>query len=187
MKLIVGLGNPGTQYQKTRHNAGFMALDAFAKAQGASFKQHHKAQVDVAEVVMDGQKVLLAKPLTFMNKSGEAVRALTNFYKIEAKDVVVVHDELDLPFGRLRINVDASAGGHNGVASVIEQLGTKAFTRLRIGIGSTHRGQIPTDKFVLLPFSFFEHLKLRGVISSASEAVECLATNTAAICANKVN
>jgi len=187
MRLIVGLGNPGTQYEKTRHNAGFMALDAFAKAHDASFKAHHKAQAEVAEVVLDGQKVLLAKPHTFMNKSGEAVQALAQFYKINASDVIVVHDELDLPFGRLRINVDASAGGHNGVASVIEKLGTKAFTRLRVGIGSTHRGKIPTDKFVLLPFSLFERLKLRGVISSASEAIECLATNTAAICANKVN
>lgn len=188
MKLIIGLGNPGSKYEKTRHNAGFMAVDAFAKLQNATaWKKHHKAEALVTEIMIDGQKHLLAKPQTFMNDSGKAVQDLMAFYKIEAANLVVVHDELDLPFATLRIVSDSSAGGHNGVSSVIETIGTKTFTRLRIGVGSEKRGKVPTATFVLLPFSLFERLKLKGVISQAAEAIGCLLSHDAKTCMNRFN
>lgn len=190
MKLIVGLGNPGKQYEKTRHNAGCMALDAFAKTQGlaeAEWKKHHRANALVAELMVGETKCLLAKPQTFMNESGQAVQELMAFYKLQPTQVIIAHDELDLPFGGLRIQVDASAGGHNGVASVIDRLGSKNFVRLRIGVGGAQRGKIPTEKYVLLPFSFFERLKLKGVINRAAEALACLAEHDAQRCMNKFN
>ena len=167
-----------------------MAVDAFAKAQGlaeAAWKKHHKTNALVAELMVGETKCLLAKPQTFMNESGQAVQDLIAFYKLEPKDVIVAHDELDLPFGSLRIQVDASAGGHNGVASVIERLGSKSFVRLRIGVGGAQRGKIPAEKYVLLPFSFFEKLKLKGVIKHAVEALECLASSDAQACMNRFN
>jgi PTH1 family peptidyl-tRNA hydrolase len=190
MKLIVGLGNPGKQYEKTRHNAGFMAVDALAKAHGisdAQWRKHHKANALVVELLLGGVKHLLAKPQTFMNDSGDAVQALLAFHKIDTANLIVAHDELDFPFGVSRITAEASAGGHNGVASIIERIGTKAFTRLRIGVNSDKRGKIPTEKFVLLPFSLFERLKLRSHLTQASDALECLISKNAQECMNKFN
>lgn len=188
MKLIVGLGNPGKKYENTRHNFGFMAVDVLASKMGASeWKKHHKAEALVAETTLGDEKCLFAKPQTFMNDSGKAVQDLVSFYKLSPADVVIAHDELDLPFGVMRITADASAGGHNGVASVIEKLGTKSFTRLRIGIRGPEKGKIPTDKFVLLPFSFFERLKKKAVLSRAAEALECLVSNDTQACMNKFN
>lgn len=190
MKLIVGLGNPGKQYEKTRHNLGFMAVDALAKNLGlshADFKTHHKATALVAEAMVNGEKNLLVKPQTFMNTSGEAVLALATFYKLTPNDIVIAHDELDLPFGAQRITATSSAGGHNGVISVFEKLGTKNIVRLRLGIKNNQRAKIPGDKFVLLPFSLIERLQLKGVVARAAEALECLASNDAQKCMNQFN
>ena len=190
MKLIVGLGNPGKQYEKTRHNAGFMTLDALAKAHGVAaddWKEHRQAKALVAEAMINGVKCLLVKPQTFMNDSGRAVQPLAAFYKVAIADIAAVHDELDIPFGTIRVTVGASAGGHKGVGSIIDTLGDKAFARVRIGIGSSSRGRIPTDTFVLQPFSLFERLKLSGHIGQAAKATECLITQGAQACMNRFN
>lgn len=134
MRLIVGLGNPGVRYERTRHNLGFMVADQIARTLGAQFEkeQHHAT---TATASWRGRRALLAKPLTFMNRSGEAVRPLAHYYKIEPADILVVYDDLALPPGRLRMRRSGSAGGHNGVRSIIDCLGVESFARLRIGIG----------------------------------------------------
>ena len=133
MYLIVGLGNPGEQYEKTRHNAGFMALDAFAKKMNApDFKEQKKCSA----LVTRHEDYLLAKPLTFMNRSGEAVQALANYYKISTSNIWILYDDIDLPLGAVRIRPSGGAGTHNGMKSVIAHVHTEDFPRIRIGIES---------------------------------------------------
>lgn len=134
MKLVAGLGNPGRKYEDTRHNAGFWWLDALARAGGATLRHEARFHGEVARVGSPAGEVWLLKPATYMNESGRAVGALADFYKIEPKDILVVHDELDLPPGDIRLKFGGSASG-NGVRSVIQRLGTRDFWRLRIGIG----------------------------------------------------
>lgn len=151
MKLIVGLGNPGSKYQNTWHNLGFIALDKFFSGNEENFKPTKalkKFEAEVAEGRINDEKIILAKPLTFMNNSGRAVNQLVNFYKIEPQDLWLIHDEIDLPVGQIRISTDVSSGGHNGVKSIIENLGFKNFVRFRIGINRANR-KTPTEKYVL--------------------------------------
>jgi peptidyl-tRNA hydrolase, PTH1 family len=136
MKLIVGLGNPGKEYEHTRHNMGFMALDAFAELCKADFdKRKFNGVYTLVKEPSFGDAVILAKPETFMNLSGEFVRPLMDFYKIEAKDLLVVYDDMALPPGKLRLRPSGSSGSHNGMKSIIGALHTETFPRLRIGIG----------------------------------------------------
>lgn len=135
MKLIVGLGNPGTQYERTRHNVGFMIVDALAIAYRLSPISTAKHKADVFKGEIEGKRTLLAKPLTYMNDSGVAVQALLNFYKLTPNDLVVIHDDKDIPLGETRVQKGRGAAGHNGIKSIIEHLGTKDFTRIRVGIG----------------------------------------------------
>ncbi len=135
IKLIVGLGNPGREYESTRHNAGFWWVDAFARAQGASFRTDAKFHGLVARTALHGHEVHLLMPQTFMNVSGRAVSSLAQFYKIEPAQILVVHDELDLPPGSAKLKLGGGHGGHNGLKDIIAQLGTRDFWRLRIGIG----------------------------------------------------
>lgn len=136
MRIIIGLGNPGEQYLGTRHNLGFWALDAYAQRfPDALFKEESKFFAEIAVVERSGEKLLLVKPQTFMNDSGKTVRALVDFYKLNPADLLVLHDDLDLPLTGVRITDSASAAGHNGVADIIERLGTQDFARIRIGIG----------------------------------------------------
>jgi len=139
IKLIVGLGNPGREYEATRHNAGFWWVDEFARARGASFKAESKFQGFVARAALHGHEVHLLKPQTFMNLSGRAVGAVAQFYKIEPANILVAHDELDLPPGSAKLKLGGGHGGHNGLKDTIAHLGTKDFWRLRIGIG--HPGE----------------------------------------------
>jgi len=151
MKLIVGLGNPGLKYKNTWHNLGWLALDAFFDSVEENFskpKINKKFQAEIAEGQINDEKIILAKPLTFMNNSGLAVKELLNFYKIDQKDLWVIHDDIDLPLGKIRISVDASSGGHNGIKSIIENLGDKNFVRFRVGILQTEN-KAPTEKYVL--------------------------------------
>jgi peptidyl-tRNA hydrolase, PTH1 family len=152
MKIIVGLGNPGIKYEITRHNAGFLAVDYLLKS-GDMFMMARPAKEFEAETFtqQDGDvKIVLMKPQTFMNDSGLAIKAIFDI----SKDVLVSHDEVDLPFGTLRINKNSSAAGNNGVESIIRELGTQDFTRMRIGIETrTTRADMPTDAFVLSPFT----------------------------------
>ncbi len=135
MKLIVGLGNPGSEYQKTRHNIGFMVIDALAAALEVSFQPTKQAKAEIAELPGFPEKVIIMKPQTFMNNSGEAVAAYARYNKIEPKDIWVLSDDLDLPFGQIRIRDTGSSGGHNGLQSVIDALKTADFYRFRLGIG----------------------------------------------------
>ena len=139
IKLIVGLGNPGREYEATRHNAGFWWVDEFARAHSSTFKADSKFHGLVARSSLHGHEVILLKPQTFMNASGRAVAALMQFYKISAAQILVVHDELDLPPGVSRLKMAGGHGGHNGLKDIIAHLGSKDFWRLRIGIG--HPGE----------------------------------------------
>lgn len=141
-KLIIGLGNPGKEYQKTRHNAGFLMLDFFAENLNFSdFKFEKKFNAEITEKQISGQKIILVKPQTFMNNSGQSVQALINFYKIPAEKIIVVHDELDLKLGDFKISQNKNASGHNGVLSIFNHLGTKKFQRIRIGIDDRNEQQ----------------------------------------------
>lgn len=135
MKLIVGLGNPGTEYASTRHNAGFLAIDALAAELDARWTEDAKRYAMIVKTVVEDTAVMLIKPQTYMNASGEAIRALTSYYKIDPKDILIVQDELDLAPGRMAFLEKGSSAGHNGIASIHEQLGTTEIARLRIGIG----------------------------------------------------
>lgn len=163
MKLIVGLGNPGSKYKETRHNAGFMALDSFVylaqddhMLSAVSSKDAFNAKITRASIAKGGDSadLLFAYPQTFMNDSGSPVQEIMQFYKIEPKDLIVLHDEIDLPLGTVRLTQNSGAAGHNGVKSIIEHLGTSEFTRIRIGIESRAENRIPpTDAFVLQNFT----------------------------------
>lgn len=187
MKLIVGLGNPGEKYANTRHNAGFMVVDHLLKDLGSStddWSRNSKLKSDIATFTVKTdageEKVLLAKPQTFMNESGLAVRLLMDFYKIEADDLWVVYDELDLPLGTLKIRNGGAAAGHHGVESVMEHTGTDKFWRFRLGIGVSHNKEQPISKqfirdakdFVLDTFSQVEQGKLREMIKHTCQAIE---------------
>lgn len=146
MKLIVGLGNPGKEYERTRHNAGFDVMDEIARMASASITQKKfKALVD--KVNIGGQSVLLMKPQTYMNNSGEAVRAAMDFYHLTPQDLLVIYDDMDMPVGRLRLRQKGSAGGHNGIKSIIAHIHTQEFDRIRVGIDKDAR--IPTVDWVL--------------------------------------
>ena len=164
MKLIIGLGNPEDKYRNTRHNVGFVAVDHFAKSKNVTFKFDKYSNSEIAELIEDGGKIIIVKPQTFMNLSGVAVKYLLENYppvgdhpkgdKLPAANLLVVHDEIDLPFGEIRIQKNISSAGHKGVQNIIDSLGTQDFARLRIGIESREDKARPeTEKFVLLPFS----------------------------------
>lgn len=152
MKLIIGLGNPGREYESTRHNAGFMALDAVSAEIDAKWKSDAKRKSLIGIADVEGEKVILAKPQTFMNLSGEAATALVAFYKVDLKDVLLVHDEMDLDPGRIQFKIGGSPAGHNGVSSVYERLGTKEIQRLRIGVGRP-QGRASAEDWVLSEMS----------------------------------
>lgn len=162
MKIIVGLGNPGTKYETTRHNAGFMAVDFFLESRG-SINCQSKFDAQICEYHEDGNKILFVKPQSFMNLSGEVVSEIINFYKVDpVQDLLVIHDEVDLPFGSTRESRDSGAAGHNGVQNIIDILGTKNFARLRVGVENREPGSpIPTDVFVLGKFTSYEIDKLK--------------------------
>lgn len=167
MRLIIGLGNPGRKYKKTRHNVGFRVLDEFRKQNSfPNFKMQKKFQAEVSEGLLNKEKTILVKPQTFMNNSGRAVRALVNFYKIPLENLVVVHDELDLPIGEIKMSEDKGSAGHNGVQSIINELGSQAFNRLRIGI-SDPNSAISPEKFVLQKFSKPEQKILKSVVQKS--------------------
>jgi peptidyl-tRNA hydrolase, PTH1 family len=164
MKLIVGLGNPGEKYKKTRHNAGFLAADKIVssiKYQALSAQSNFYS--DISQGLLDNKKVILAKPQTFMNESGKAVRAVLDYYKIKPEDIIVIHDDLDIPLGEYKISKNKNSGGHKGVQSIIDYLGTKDFTRVRVGIEIENR-KIPTEKFVLEKFNKEEMETIESVI-----------------------
>ncbi|MCU5706222.1 aminoacyl-tRNA hydrolase [Bacillus wiedmannii] len=170
MKLIVGLGNPGREYELTRHNIGFMAIDELAKRWNISLNEQKFKGVFGAGFV-NGEKVILLKPLTYMNLSGESIRPLMDYYKIDVEDFVVLYDDLDIPVGKLRLRMKGSAGGHNGVKSTISHLGTQEFQRIRMGIDRPKNGMKVVD-YVLGRFTSEEIPDVSHSIEKAVDACE---------------
>ena len=170
--LVVGLGNPGPGYSGNRHNAGFLVLDLLAQRMGARFKSH-KARADVVEGRLAGERVVLAKPRSFMNDSGGPVSALRDFFKTPLDRIVVVHDELDLPYGGLRLKLGGGDNGHNGLRSVRRSLGSGDFNRVRFGIGRPP-GSMDAAAFVLRDFGTVERKELELNVEHAADAVEAL-------------
>lgn len=160
MKLIVGLGNPGPKYKNTRHNFGFMAVEMLAKKLGLTWRDSTKLKAEVAK----NADYVLAKPTTFMNHSGFAVSALLKFYKLSPADLIVIHDELDIGFGKYKLSSDSRAAGHNGVQSIIDQLGSKKFVRFRLGIRSDLNRETDGEQFVLKKFNTEETKKLADIL-----------------------
>lgn len=175
-QLIVGLGNPGTKYDQTRHNVGFDAVDRIAQRWGVSLSENKKFQGYFGEGrAPNGDKLRLLKPTTYMNLSGQSIRAVTDWFKLPPESVLVIYDEMDLPLGRLRIRLSGSAGGHNGMKSAIAHLGTQNFPRLRIGIGNPKTAEHPTDdtvSHVLGKFSKAESVIVAEVMGVMTDAVE---------------
>ena len=176
--LVVFLGNPGTKYEITRHNAGFMAGDAMAKAQGAAInRSRFKALTGTCDI--GGETVMLMKPQTFMNLSGEAVAQAVSFYKLAPDHVIVVSDEIALPIGKLRIRTKGSAGGHNGLKNIIALLGTDQFPRIRIGVGAAPHPDYDMADWVLSSFKGKDAEDILAAAARAAEAVECYITKGA--------
>ena len=168
MKLIVGLGNPGAEYERTRHNVGWQVLDAFARKFRIDITRHEKSAMTGSGRVAGGS-VMVAMPLTYMNLSGDAVRLLVNAYLDSTQDLMVVYDDIDLPLGRLRIRPNGSAGTHNGMRSIIAELGSENFPRLRVGIGSAGEGRL--RDYVLDEFTPEERPVIDRAIERAVDAL----------------
>ncbi|HEX2312983.1 MAG TPA: aminoacyl-tRNA hydrolase [Thermomonospora sp.] len=172
--LVVGLGNPGPAYAGNRHNAGFMVLDVLAARAGGRFRAH-RSRSDVLEGRLNGRRVVLAKPRSFMNESGGPVAGLRDFFKVPVERIVVVHDELDIPFGAIRLKRGGGAGGHNGLRSVSRSLGDQGYLRVRFGVGRPP-GRMDPAAFVLKDFSAAERRDLDLNVELAADAVEKLLT-----------
>ncbi|MFF0989058.1 aminoacyl-tRNA hydrolase [Kocuria nitroreducens] len=175
--LVVGLGNPGPEYARTRHNVGQMVLDELASRLGGAFKVHKtRAQVLESRLRPGGPRVVLAKPLTYMNVSGGPVAGLAKFYGIPAERVIAVHDEIDIPFAALKLKIGGGEGGHNGLRDMSKALSTKDYYRVRVGVGRPP-GRMDAASYVLKPFSSTEGKELPFLLDDAADAVEHLVEN----------
>ncbi|MFD0685158.1 aminoacyl-tRNA hydrolase [Actinomadura fibrosa] len=170
--LVVGLGNPGPSYAGNRHNAGFMVLDVLAARAGGRFKSH-RSRSDVLEGRLAGARAVLAKPRTYMNESGGPVKALRDFYKAPVERLIVVHDELDIPFGAVRLKQGGGDNGHNGLRSITKSLGDREYLRVRFGVGRPP-GRMDAAAFVLKDFSAAERKDLDLEVERAADAVEAV-------------
>lgn len=171
--LVVGLGNPGPSYERTRHNVGFTVVDALAGRIGARFSAHKKSNSDVVQARLGDRSVVIAKPRSYMNTSGGPVAGLARFFSVEPADVVVVHDELDVDFGLVRLKFGGGEGGHNGLRSISKSLSTKDYLRVRVGVGRPP-GRMDPAAYVLKPFAAAERDELGVVVEEAADAVEIL-------------
>ncbi len=193
MKLIVGLGNPGRKYEKNRHNLGFMCLNHFARAHSLRFdKKQGKARIGSGEVA--GSKVIVAKPQTYMNLSGQAVSRLVRKFNISLDNLLVIHDDLDLPLGKIRLRQGGGSAGHKGIESITAELGSQDFLRLRVGIGrptitpgSAELSETDIVAYVLSDFTPDEKQTIVRVIPRVSEAILCLLTEGLMASMNKYN
>lgn len=186
MKLLVGLGNPGIKYAETRHNVGFRVIDRLADKLGTGVNRPFFRAL-TGQAVISGEKVILAKPQTFMNASGQAVAPLLNWYKLSPADLLVVYDDLDLLPGAMRIRPKGGTGGHRGMASIVEHLGSNEFPRLRIGIGKPGPNEGDTISWVLGKFSPGDREELERVITRAVDALQCFVAEGINQAMNKYN
>ena len=193
MNLIIGLGNPGQGYARNRHNIGFICVNHLARTYGIRFdKGQGRARVATGEIA--GGKVVLAKPHTFMNRSGESVSRLVKRFNVSPSDLLVIHDDLDLPLGKVRIRQDGSSGGHKGIESIISSLGSQDFLRLRVGIGRPNPAQDSTEvseadivAYVLSDFTPEQKQIIAGVIPRVSETIYSILTEGLTAAMNKYN
>jgi len=184
MKLIAGLGNIGDKYCFTRHNAGFMVLDRWSFAENFTFKQEAKLKAFISKTKIDGEDIIFIKPTTFMNLSGEAVRAVMDYYKISVQDLIIIYDDIALEMGKIRIRANGSDGGHNGIKSIIQHIGTNKFNRIKVGIGP----QIgPSEHYVLQNFSKEQMEVLKEIIDKTIDAAKCLISEGIEKAQNKFN
>lgn len=186
MYLIVGLGNPGSDYARTRHNVGFLFVDYLAERHGLSFAAS-KWQAQVASAKLWGSSLVLVKPETFMNRSGMAVARIAAYYKVAPEHIVVIHDDLDMPAGRVKILADRGAGGHNGIRSLISQLGAKDFPRIKVGIGRPPQNGMPVEKYVLANFSSEEADRVQAVFPRIEEGLQLMVEKNIAAAMNLIN
>lgn len=173
MHLIVGLGNPGAEYTRTRHNAGFLVVEELARRASAAWNLEKRFNARLAKVDRDGRRILFAEPQTFMNASGEAVGALLNFYRVPVSRLLVVADDADLPLGEIRLRGKGSSGGHHGLESIERHIGSREFARLKVGIGRTKDGRREITNYVLGKFSADEKKLLEKVLQWAAGQAEC--------------
>ena len=185
MKIIAGLGNPGAEYARTKHNVGFMLVDALAERLGVD-AWREKFNELVAEGRIGAQKVLLVKPLTYMNESGRALAPLLDWYKLAPEELIVVHDDMDIAVGTIRLRRKGSAGGHNGIKSLLAHIGSEDFSRVRIGIGRPLPGWTVV-RHVLAPFSAEDGPKVHEAIAYLLPAVECIVTDGIDMAMNRYN
>ncbi len=185
MLMIVGLGNPGPKYSETRHNVGFMVLDQLADQAGVAFKDS-KWEAQLVKTRLGSKEVLLVKPMTFMNLSGKSVRGIASYFQIEHEQIVVIHDDLDLEAGRLKMVYDRGGGGHNGIKSIIEHLGTREFVRFRVGIGRPPE-RVPPASFVLSKFTETELLEVKQVFPDIVKGLELISSDSVSGAMNLIN
>ena len=185
--LIVGLGNPGSEYANTRHNAGFRAVESLADRWRVGWNLEKKFQARLAKAERDGRRVVLCEPLTFMNLSGEAVRAVMSFYRVPTGRLLVLVDDADLPFGEIRLRPRGSSGGHHGLDSVAQHVGGPDYARLKIGIGRKREGQRQIAGFVLSPFDAVEAGFVEKIMVRAADQAECWMVEGAEKAMNKFN
>lgn len=169
MKLVFGLGNPGKKYENTRHNIGYMLVDLIAKNRNVFFKSS-KFNADIAEYIYNNEKIILVKPLLFMNLSGVVVKKMMDFYKVGLDDILVIHDDLDMNFGRVKFVNNSSDGGHNGIKDIVKNIGSKDYLRLKIGISKNN--DIDTKDYVLGRFNKEERYKLNIILNNLVDVVD---------------
>ena len=174
--LVVGLGNPGPTYERTRHNIGAIVIDELAQRFTSPLKRHKRALAEVAEIKIGEHKVVIAKPLSYMNESGGPVKALASFYKVPLEQIIVLHDELDIPLGTIRLKLGGGDNGHNGLKSIRGAFGNGEWHRVRLGIGRPPGNQDPSD-FVLKPFSSTESVEVSVLRENGAEATQKLITD----------
>lgn len=176
MKLFIGLGNPGSKYERTRHNAGFFVIDELSRQWNIDLTEEKKFKGLIGRGVVKGEKVILLKPSTYMNLSGESLRAVMDFYDVEMEDVIVIYDDLDLPQGRIRLRLKGSAGGHNGIKSIISHTKTQEFKRIKVGID--RHPKIPVVDYVLGKFTEDELALVMQAVDQSVKACDMALTET---------
>jgi PTH1 family peptidyl-tRNA hydrolase len=188
MKLIIGLGNPGLKYQKTWHNLGFIAIDKLrVDLKLPEFKENKKLKAFTAEGQLENDKIILAKPETYMNESGRTAELIRNYYKMNLEDIIVIHDDVDLELGKIRIVKNSSAGGHNGIKSIIEYLNSQDFIRIKIGAKTSKLAKVETADYVLEKFHLIHGIKVKEATKLASQAVQTIATRSLSEAMNLYN
>lgn len=197
MKLIVGLGNPGLKYENVRHNLGFMVINELGrrvKGQGESWQYEEKFKSEILKFTLNASPLTLVKPQTYMNNSGMAIQLLMNYYKLAPQDLIVVYDELDLPLGKIKVRIGGAAAGHHGVESIIKDLSTDQFIRVRLGIGNLktqsaeHKAaHVTAEKFVLEPFLSSEKAAVKHMIKQGIKALDLLLTKGLETTQNQFN